>query len=196
MTNMLNTRYILNQVAAIENFDNESLIFLPGDRQMIKINSITRDILLCLDGKRTAQDITLKISSAYDISFDLLSKDVKNILADLAEQCIIKDINRLTQIKDFENMGETKYNINHDISCRIEEPEGAILFNPETDAVNTINQIGLLIWQALEYPRNKSEIVEYLLNACEDVPIDQVAQDVNEFIDRLKAAGFIGEVIE
>ncbi|MCK5099315.1 MAG: PqqD family protein [Desulfobacteraceae bacterium] len=163
---------------------------------MIKINSITRDILLCLDGKRTAQDITLKISSAYDISFDLLSKDVKNILADLAEQCIIKDINRLTQIKDFENMGETKYNINHDISCRIEEPEGAILFNPETDAVNTINQIGLLIWQALEYPRNKSEIVEYLLNACEDVPIDQVAQDVNEFIDRLKAAGFIGEVIE
>jgi uncharacterized protein (DUF2236 family) len=86
--------------------------------------------------------------------------------------------------------------MNLDVSCRIEEPDGAVLFNPDTDAVQVINPTGLAIWQALEFPKTKQEIVEYLLDVCEDVPEDQVAQDVEEFIERLNAAGFIGEVVE
>ncbi len=197
MTDLLDKRYVLSRHVVIEDFDNESLIFLPIDRQIIKVNSVARDILHCLDGKRTTQDIAHDLASTYDTSFDLISKDVTTILTDLTEQCIVRDISQLSQIKDFEKMEDTKYSINHDISCRIEEgDEGAILFNPETDAVHVINPIGYAIWQAIEYPKNKKEIVEYLLDICEDVPTEQVTQDVNEFIDKLNIAGFIGEVIE
>ena len=180
----------------IEDFNNESLIFQPVSRKMIKINSVTRDILHCLNGKITTDELIHDMALVYDMTFDLLSKDVQNILSDLAKQCIVKDITPLSQVKDFNKMRDTKYSINPDISCRIEENDGALLFNPETDAVNVINPIGLAIWQSLEYPKCKKEIIEYLLDTCEDVPEDQVAQDVNDFIDKLQAAGFIGELIE
>ncbi|MCD4741722.1 MAG: PqqD family protein, partial [Desulfobacteraceae bacterium] len=107
-----------------------------------------------------------------------------------------KDKNKLMQIKDFEHMENKKYSINHDISCRVEEPEGAVLFNPETDAVKAINPIGLAIWQVLEYPLDKREIIEHLLDICEGVPKESVAQDVDEFIDKLITDGFIGEVVK
>ncbi len=93
-------------------------------------------------------------------------------------------------------MEKTKYSINLDVSCRIEEPEGAILFNPESGAVQAVNSTGLIIWQSLERPRTQQEVVEYLLDVCEDVPADQVVADVASFIEKLKSSGFIGEVVE
>ena len=123
-------------------------------------------------------------------------QDVLAILLNLNDQSVIKEISRLSDIKDFETMENTKYSMNRDISCRIEESEGAILFNPETDSVQAINPTGLAIWQVLEYPRTKQEIVEHLLDVCEDVPAGQVALDVEAFIEQLKSAGFVGEVME
>ena len=89
-----------------------------------------------------------------------------------------------------------RYLVNPDVSCREEGPDGALLFNPDTDAMLVINPTGLLIWQALDRPRTRDEIVAHLLEACEDVPTDQVAADVDEFIQTLQPGGFIGEVLE
>lgn len=192
----LDTRYVLKQSVAIEDFDEESLIFLAEERRLVKINSVTRDILHRLDGNLTVVDIINNMASDYEMPFDVLKPDVVNILSDLAAQSIVKDLNRLTKIKDYNHMDDTKYTINQDVSCRIEEPEGAILFNPETDAVQAINPTGLAIWEALTYPKKKHEVVEYLLDVCEDVPEEQVVEDVEAFVEKLKSAGFIGEVIE
>jgi hypothetical protein len=94
-------------------------------------------------------------------------------------------------------MNDTKrYLVNPDVSCREEGPDGALLFNPDTDAMLVINPTGLLIWQALDQPRTRYEIVAHLLEACEDVPTDQVGTDVDEFIRTLQPGGFIGEVLE
>lgn len=180
----------------MEDFDDESLIFLPEERRLIKINAVARDILKRLDGKRTIYDIANELAIVYMEPFDLLLNDVFAILSDLSAQSVVKEVNRLKKIKDFQEMENIKYSMNLDVSCRIEEPDGAVLFNPDTDAVQVINPTGLAIWQALEFPKTKQEIVEYLLDVCEDVPEDQVAQDVEEFIERLNAAGFIGEVVE
>lgn len=196
LMDILNARYVLKPSVAIEDFDGESLIFLPEERRLIKINSVARDILKRLNGKRTISAIANELALAYMEPFDLLLNDMIAILSDLAAQSIVKDLNRLTRIKDFQDMKNTKYSVNHDVSCRIEEPEGAVLFNPETDAVQVINPTGLAIWQALEFPKTKQEIVEYLLDVCEDVPEDQVVQDVEEFIERLNSAGFIGEIVQ
>jgi hypothetical protein len=87
---------------------------------------------------------------------------------------------------------ETRYLCNPDVSCREEGPgEGAILFNPDTDAVLVINAVGLLIWQALAEPRTTAGLVDHLLAACEEVPADQVEADVSAFVQGLLPGGFV-----
>jgi hypothetical protein len=95
-------------------------------------------------------------------------------------------------------MSEAKrYLANPDVSCREEEPgEGAILFNPDTDAILVINPTGLLIWQALEKPRTQDKLVAHLLKNCDNVPTDQVVADVDAFLQALLPGGFVGEVLE
>ena len=94
-------------------------------------------------------------------------------------------------------MPDTKrYLVNPDVSCREDDlTEGALLFNPDTGGILVINPTGLLIWQALSQPRTPGEIVDNLLEACDDVPRDQVAEDVDDFLETLQPGGFIGEVV-
>lgn len=89
-------------------------------------------------------------------------------------------------------MDETRYLVNPDVSCREEGPEGALLFNPDTDHVVVINTTGLLIWQALSEPRTKDGVVRFIEERCEGVPADQVSQDVHEFVEKLVEKGFVG----
>ena len=92
---------------------------------------------------------------------------------------------------------DIRYLVNPDVSCREEGPgEGAILFNPDTDAILVINPTGLLLWQALEQPHTLDQLVAYLREACEDVPVDQVVADVEAFLQALQPGGFIGEILE
>jgi len=194
---LLDTCIIVKKSVAVEEFDDGALIFLPEERRLIKINCVARDILRLLDGILPLRRIIHDVASVYEAPFDSMHKDVSDILKGLADRGIILDVDRLTRIKDYSAMEDIiKYSINRDVSCRIEEPNGAILFNPETDAVQVINPTGLAIWQVLDYPRKKHEIVEHLVSICEDVPEDQVVKDVEEFLQKLKSDGFIGEVLE
>jgi hypothetical protein len=86
----------------------------------------------------------------------------------------------------------TLYIVNPDVSCREEGPDGALLFNPDTDDVLVVNVTGYLIWQALAEPRSQSGVVDALVEQCANVPQDEVAQDVVEFLDQLVARGFVG----
>ena len=84
------------------------------------------------------------------------------------------------------------YIVNPDVSCREEGPDGALLFNPDTDDVLVVNVTGLLIWQALAEPRDRDQVVAALVEQCDNVPEDKVAQDVSEFMEQLIAKGFVG----
>ena len=86
----------------------------------------------------------------------------------------------------------TLYIVNPDVSCREEGPDGALLFNPDTDAVLVINTTGLLIWEALRDARDKAAVVTALVSRCNNVPTDNVAGDVDEFMEQLIARGFVG----
>ncbi len=88
-----------------------------------------------------------------------------------------------------------RYLANPDISCREDGPEGALLFNPDTDDLLVINPTGLLIWQALSHPRTTDELVTHLLQKFKNVSLDQVNADVAEFIQTLQSRLFIGEVL-
>lgn len=188
--------YSINKFAVIEDFVDESLAFIPGDRRMVRINSVNRNLLKYLDGKTTLNSIAAILSENYDISKDLLLEDFSKALQDLEQTGLVRNQRSLDVIYASEAMTDKTYLINRDISCRIEEPDGALLFNPATDAVKVINPVGLEIWQALEYPRTMGEVVECLLNLFDDVPIEQISNDVQEFIESLVKDGFIGEVID
>ena len=83
------------------------------------------------------------------------------------------------------------YIANPDVSCREEGPDGALLFNPDTDDVLVVNLTGLLIWQALTEPRTQTQVVEALLERCENVPEDEIAGDVREFVEQLVEREFV-----
>ena len=86
----------------------------------------------------------------------------------------------------------TLYIVNPDVSCREEGPDGALLFNPDTDAVLVINTTGLLIWEALREPHDKAAVVAALVSRCNNVPEDSVVGDVDEFMEQLITRGFVG----
>ena len=90
-----------------------------------------------------------------------------------------------------------KFMANPDVSCRIEDEEGAILFNPNSDSTQVINPVGLDIWKSIErHPRLLSEVVAYIKDLYEDSPENEVEKDVEGFIMNLHAKGFIGEVVD
>ena len=86
----------------------------------------------------------------------------------------------------------TLYVVNPYVSCREEGPDGALLFNPDTDQVLVVNITGLLIWQALDRPRSQDGVVAALMEQCNNVPEEQIPQDVSEFMEQLIAKGFVG----
>lgn len=91
----------------------------------------------------------------------------------------------------------TLYQANPDVSCREEGPgEGAILYNPDVDAILAVNATSLLLWRELARPSSRDELASYLLANYEDAPAAQVAEDVEAFLSALLPGGFIGEVLE
>jgi hypothetical protein len=89
----------------------------------------------------------------------------------------------------------TCYLKNPDVGLREEDPdEGALLFNPDTNRIQVINTTGLFIWKQCDEVHTLDEIVAEVQKGFEDVPLEQVAQDVQQFVDRMVASGFIGTV--
>jgi hypothetical protein len=85
----------------------------------------------------------------------------------------------------------SRYAINPDVSCREEGPDGALLFNPDTDEVLVVNVTGLLIWQALAQTSSQDEVIAALMEQCINVPKDQIAEDVEEFLGQLITKEFV-----
>ena len=84
---------------------------------------------------------------------------------------------------------------NPDVVLREEDPdEGALLFNPDTNQVKVINSTGLFIWQQCNVARTLDEIITEVQKGFDEVPSEQVAGDVQAFVDGMVETGFIGTV--
>ena len=90
---------------------------------------------------------------------------------------------------------QQRYVVNPDVLSR-EELDGTLLVNTDNADFVLINPVGHLIWQALRQPLTLEEIIAYLMATCEDAPGEQVAADVEEFLQSLQSGGYIGEVLE
>jgi hypothetical protein len=85
---------------------------------------------------------------------------------------------------------------NPDVVLREEDSdEGALLFNPDTNQVKVINTTGLFIWQQCGEVCKLDEIIAKVQKGFDDIPLEQVAVDVQEFLDGMVVSGFIGTVL-
>lgn len=187
-------RYVLRQEVAIEDFDDGSLVLLCEQLQLVELNLVARDIVGRLDGTRSLGIVAQEVAQAHGAPFEQVLEDVRELFADLEGQGVVERFEEQERKEDSVKQSK-RYMVNPDVSCREEGPDGALLFNPDTDALMAVNPTGLLIWQSLREPRTAEEVVAHLVEACEDVPLGEVAADVEAFLFQvLQPQGFVGEV--
>ncbi len=83
-----------------------------------------------------------------------------------------------------------RYKINPDVVLREEDPDGALLFNPDTNQIRVLNSTGLFIWKLMDGTRDLASIVAALKESFEDVPEDEVEGHAAAFIDDMSSSGF------
>lgn len=85
---------------------------------------------------------------------------------------------------------------NPEVILREEDPDGALLFNPDTNQIRVINTTGLFIWNHCDGKRNFPAIVSALKEAFDHVPGKEVDDHVREFVKDMRANGFLGVPID
>jgi len=87
-----------------------------------------------------------------------------------------------------------RYMINPDVVLREEDEDGALIYNPDTDQIKVINPTGLFIWQQCDGSKDLTGIVSAMRESYDEVPEDEVSEQVEKFIDDMVNTGFIGTV--
>lgn len=86
------------------------------------------------------------------------------------------------------------YQNNPDVVLREEDPDGALLFNPDTNDVKVLNTSGLCIWKTCATKSSRQQIVAALRASFDGVPEDTVQAEVNGFLAALEQSGFVSKV--
>jgi hypothetical protein len=81
---------------------------------------------------------------------------------------------------------------NPDVVLREEDPDGALLFNPDTNQIRVINPTGLFIWKHCDGKKDLPAIISALKKTFADVPEAEVEGQVNTFIEDMRTNGFLG----
>lgn len=84
--------------------------------------------------------------------------------------------------------------INPTTVFREEFDNSAILFNPDSGDIFSLNPTGKVIWQALADGGDEAAVLKKLAEACQDPLPDSAADDLKEFIAQLKEKGFVADV--
>lgn len=91
--------------------------------------------------------------------------------------------------------GEKKVFVrNPDVVLREDEPDGGLLFNPDTNQIRVLNPTGLFLWKNCAETRDLEGLVKALREEFEGVPDGEVQSQVTSFMEDMVANGFIGTV--
>jgi len=186
--------YCLGEQVAFESFEDGGLVLKLADRTLTELNPTARDVLLFTDGNRNLAQVADELAAQYGIPQDEALDDVAELYIQLLAQKIIEPV-LPPEEKDGRNMAEavtTQYICNPDVVLREEDEDGGLLFNPDTNQVKVVNTTGLYIWQKFTKSCSVEGVVAGIQQAFEDVPPDEVAEDVHAFLDEMVETGFIG----
>ena len=85
---------------------------------------------------------------------------------------------------------------NPDVVVHEEDPDGALVFNPDTDQIRVLNQTGFYIWKLCDGSHDMKSLVASVRESFDEVPDDNVSGQVEDFVNEMVSAGFIGTVEE
>ncbi|MBQ6351856.1 MAG: HPr-rel-A system PqqD family peptide chaperone [Lentisphaeria bacterium] len=77
---------------------------------------------------------------------------------------------------------------------REEFDNSAILFNPDSGDIFSLNPTGRVIWQALAEGGDEAAALKKLAENCQEPLPESAADDLREFIVQLKDKGFVADV--
>ena len=191
--------YKLSKNAALETFDDGGLVLILPERRLVELNPSAVEIIRLLDGFRTPEQVADEIVKEHDIGHNIsvtqINQDVLELCKELNQSGVLELQPDLQESLNMTTAVATQFLRNPDVVLREEDPdEGALLFNPDTNQVKVINTTGLFIWQQCGVARTLDEIVAEVQKGFDEVPSEQVAQNVQEFVDGMLASGFIGTV--
>ena len=191
--------YKLSKNAVLETFDDGGLVLILPERRLVELNPSAVEIIRLLDGFRTPEQVADEIAKSNDIGHNIsvtqIIQDVLKLCEELNQSGVLEFQPDLQESANMTTAVATQFLRNPDVVLREEDPdEGALLFNPDTNQVKVINTTGLFIWQQCGEARTLDEIVAEVQKGFDEVPSEQVAQDVQEFVDGMLATGFIGTV--
>jgi len=83
---------------------------------------------------------------------------------------------------------------NPDVVLHEEDPDGALFYNPDTDQIRVLNQTGFFVWQLCDGNHDMQGLVTGVRDSFDKVPDDKVSAQVEDFVNEMVSAGFIGTV--
>jgi len=89
-----------------------------------------------------------------------------------------------------------RYVRNPDAVIHEEDSDGALVFNPDTDQIKVINQTGFFIWQLCDGSHEMESIIARVRETFDEVPDNNVSAQIEDFVNDMVSAGFIGTVEE
>jgi hypothetical protein len=191
--------YKLSNNAILEIFDDGGLVLIISNFRLLELNQSAVDILQLLDGQRLPEQVAAEIAKNHELSHNnsmtIIFHDVLELCEELNQSGVIELQPDFQENVDMTAAVATNILRNPVVVLREEDPdEGALLFNPDTNQVKVINTTGLFIWQQCGVARTFEEIVAEVKKGFNDVPLEQVTEDVQEFVDGMLATGFMGTI--
>lgn len=187
------TIYILSKDAVLETFDDCGLVLVLPEHRLVDLNPSAVEIIHLLDRGHTPEQVAVEIANKFIISLEQANQDVWELIGVFIKSGILALQSEEQENKDMTIPPGVKLLCNPDVVLREEDPdEGALLFNPDTNQVKVINITGLFIWKQCGMARTPEEIVTEIQKSFDEVPLEQVAEDVQEFFESMLASGFIG----
>lgn len=85
-----------------------------------------------------------------------------------------------------------RYLVNPDVVLREEDPDGGLLFNPDTNQIRVLNHTGLFVWKLCDGSHDLQAILAGIQETYDGVPEDQVIDQIKTYVDEMVTSGFIG----
>ncbi len=173
---------IVNPDVLLEKFNDGSLVLNVKTRKVVEISS-DEDWLLKQIKKRNTQE---KIKINFINKMQTSQKKIDNHI-----ECMYNDLLKKKIILDRGEIMKSKYIQNSVVNLREEDEDGALLFNPDNNRIQLLNNTGFFIWKLCSEGRALSEISEAVRQEFSDVPEKQLNEDVKQFLDEMVEIGFI-----
>jgi hypothetical protein len=87
-----------------------------------------------------------------------------------------------------------RYLCNPDVVLREEDPDGGLLFNPDTNQIRVLNHTGLFVWKLCDGGHDLGAILAEINETYDGVPEDQVTEQIKTYVEEMVCSGFIGIV--